>query len=114
MQTGSARVLRFRLPARTEFLGKDGKPIRDSLIHLGDLIRIEVNSGDLETAVYVFFLRPGSTVEQEAASTPTEDSAVTAPEASDFAPAQPSASVNTAACYCRPAAHAAGVRSARR
>lgn len=112
VQTAPARVLRFRLPARTEFLGKDGKPIRDSLIHPGDRIRIEVNSGDLETAVYVFFLTPGSTVEQEAASTSIQDSAVTAPEPGDFAVAQPSARVESTDSPSRQPANLPGTENA--
>jgi TonB family protein len=83
LRTDSGKVLRFRLILRTEFRGGDGKPIRDSLIHPGDRIAIEVNPDDLETALYVIFVSPGSASAREAASAPVEETSIVLPDPSD-------------------------------
>lgn len=84
LQTNTNKVLRFRLLARTEFRGTDGRPFRDSLIHPGDQIAVEVNSGDVETAMDVIFIAPASGPARESASLPVETARVVAPELSDF------------------------------
>ncbi len=84
LQTNTNKVLRLRLLAGTEFRGKDGKPFRDSLIHPGDHISVDVNSSDVETAVDVVFLSSGSSSEREAAALPVASTGVVVPESLDF------------------------------
>jgi len=84
LQTASDKVLRFRLIAKTEFQGKDGKPVRDSLIHPGDKLTIEVNPDDVETALYVIIDKAGSSADREAASAPVDDGRVATPNPGDF------------------------------
>ncbi|MDE3197204.1 MAG: hypothetical protein KGN84_12720, partial [Acidobacteriota bacterium] len=84
LQTSPDRVLKFRLIARTEFLGKDGRPVRDSLLHPGDKLSVEANPDDLETALHVVLLRSGSGSDREAASVPVDRAGIYSPESSDF------------------------------
>jgi hypothetical protein len=83
LQTSPNRVLRFRLLAKTEFRGKDGKPVRDSLIHPGDKLTVEVNPDDVETALHVILVKSGSGSDREAAA-PVDEARVTAPDPGDF------------------------------
>ena len=84
LQASSGRVLKFRLIARTEFRGKDGKPIRDSLLHPGDKLTIDANPDDLETAIHVILIKSGGGSDREAASVPVDEARVYEPESSDF------------------------------
>jgi TonB family protein len=102
LQTASGKVLRFRLLTKTEFRDRDGKPIRDSLLHPGDRISVEVSSDDVETAVYVIPNSSGTDPEREAASAPVDAARVAAPDIGDFAvahsdarPAAPQAPPNS-------------------
>jgi hypothetical protein len=84
LQTASDKVLRFRLIAKTEFQGKDGKPVRDSLMRAGDKLTIEVSPDDVETALYVILNKSGSSADREAASAPVDDARVATPNPGDF------------------------------
>jgi hypothetical protein len=84
LQTSSTKVLRFRLIPRTEFRGKDAKPIRDSLLHPGDRITIDANPDDLETALHVILVKSGSDSDLEKAGYPVEESKISTPASSDF------------------------------
>jgi hypothetical protein len=84
LETASNKILRFRLLAKTEFQGKDGKPVRDSLIHPGDKLTIEVSPDDVETALYVIFAKAGSSADREAASVPVDEARVSTPDPGDF------------------------------
>jgi hypothetical protein len=84
LQTSSNRVLKFRLIAKTEFLGKDSKPIRDSLLHPGDHLTIEANPDDPETAIHVILAHSGSKSERESASSPVEEASINAPTSEDL------------------------------
>ena len=84
LQTSKGRVIRFRLLAKTEFRGRDGKPLRDSLLHPGDRLTVNVSPDDIETAIYVILIRPGSSSEREAASVPVDQASIVAPDQSDF------------------------------
>ena len=84
LQTAPHSVLRFRLLAKTQFRDKQGEPIRDSLLHPGDQLSIEVNTDDDETALRVVFVRAGTPAERAAAERPPEDAALRAPRADDF------------------------------
>jgi TonB family protein len=95
LQTSSGKVLRFRLIPKTEFRGNDGKPVRDSLINLGDRIAVDVNPDDVETAIYVILIAPGSSSEREAGSIPVEEGYIAAPDPRDFGAAHSLAQGNT-------------------
>ncbi|MBZ5582825.1 MAG: hypothetical protein LAQ30_11610 [Acidobacteriia bacterium] len=98
LQTGSKTVLRFRLLAKTQFRSKEGEPIRDSLLHPGDQLSVEVNPDDEETAVRVLLLRNGSDSERRDAGQPVDESLVRAPRPEDLGkPRSVSAPSNSAA-----------------
>jgi len=84
LQTGKRAVLRFRLLAKTKFENKAGEAIRDSLMHPGDQISVQVSPDDPETAVRVVQLHSGSPADRASAEQPVEDAAVRAPVASDL------------------------------
>lgn len=91
LQISSSVVLRFRLLARTEFRGHDGRPVRDSLLHPGDHITVSVNPDDVETALAVVLRKSGSTQEREAASPEVAPETIVTPDPSHFAAARDSA-----------------------
>jgi hypothetical protein len=84
LQTSPNKVLRFRLISKTEFRGKDGKPVRDSLIHPGDKLTIDVSPDDVETALHVILIKSGSGSDREAASVPVDDARIAMPDPGDF------------------------------
>jgi len=84
LQAEGGKILSFRLIASTEFRGKDGKQVRDSLLHPGDHLTIDVNPGDPETAVHVILTKAGGGKEREAASEPVMESRIMTPETADF------------------------------
>src|SRR3954449_4036834 len=78
LQTGPKKLLRFRLLAKTKFLNKEGEPIRDSLLHPGDQLSVQVNPDDEETAVRVTLLKAASPSERAAAELPFDAASVRA------------------------------------
>jgi TonB family protein len=84
LQISTGKILRFRLLAKTEFRGKDGKPVRDSLIRPGDGIAVYVSPEDVETALYVILLKSGSDAERQFGAVPVDGPSIVAPEPSDF------------------------------
>jgi hypothetical protein len=84
LQTSSNRILKFRLIPKTEFLGKDAKPIRDSLLHPGDHLTIDTNPDDPETAIHVILAKSGSKSERETAESPVEEASISTPSAQDM------------------------------
>ena len=84
VQTSPSKILKFRLIPRTEFIGKDGRQVRDSLIHPGDHVAVDVNPDDVETAIRVVVMRFGSGAEREAASVPVDEARVATPDSGDF------------------------------
>src|ERR1035438_4792932 len=82
LQTGKRSVLRFRLLSKTKFENKAGESIRDSLMHPGDQISVQVSPDDPETAVRVVLVRSGTEAERVAAGQPIEEASVCAPVAS--------------------------------
>ena len=84
LQAGKHEVLRFRLLAKTKFENKAGDTIRDSLIHPGDQISVQVSPDDTETALRVILLRSGTDAERVAANQPVEEASVRAPGAGDL------------------------------
>jgi len=84
LQTARKTVLRFRLLAKTRFLNKAGEPIRDSLLHPGDQLSVEVSPDDEETALRVILMRSGTAADRAAAEQPVEEAAVRAPRPEDF------------------------------
>jgi hypothetical protein len=84
LQVSSSRVLKFRLIAKTEFLGKDLKPIRDSLLHPGDRLTIDCNPDDPETALHVILAKSGSKSDRDTAEGAVEVSSLSTPTAGDL------------------------------
>ena len=84
LQTGKRAVLRFRLLAKTKFENKAGEAIRDSLLHPGDQISVQVSPDDPETAVRVVMVRGASPAERSAAEQPVEEATVRAPVTGDL------------------------------
>jgi hypothetical protein len=84
LQTGKSVILRFRLLAKTKFENKAGEAIRDSLLHPGDQISVQVSPDDTETAVRVTLMRAATPGERSAAEQPVAEAAVRAPVASDL------------------------------
>lgn len=90
LESGKNRLLRFRLIAKTQFKNKAGEPMRDSLIHQGDQLSVEVDTGDPETALHVVFVRPATAEERAAAVKPVDQAKVVAPSADDLMNTHPS------------------------
>jgi len=84
LQTPKKSFLRFRLLAKTRFQNKAGEAIRDSLLHPGDQLSVQVNPEDEETAVRVVLVRSGTAEERRVAELPYDQSAVRAPTAEDL------------------------------
>jgi len=84
LQTAPQRILKFRLLAKTKFLNKEGEPIRDSLLHPGDQLSVQVNTDDEETALKVTLVRAGSPAERIAAEAKFDESSARAPKAEDL------------------------------
>jgi hypothetical protein len=84
LQTARKTVLRFRLLAKTRFLNKAGEPIRDSLLHSGDQLSVEVSPDDEETALRVILIRGGTAADRAASEQPVEEAAVRAPRPEDL------------------------------
>ncbi|SPE39504.1 conserved hypothetical protein [Candidatus Sulfopaludibacter sp. SbA3] len=82
LQTNPKTVLRFRLLAKTQFRDKQGEAIRDSLLHPGDQLSVQVNPDDPETAIRVVMVREGTAAERKSAEKPLEEAR--APEAKDL------------------------------
>lgn len=77
-------LLRFRLLAKTQFRNKAGDPIRDSLLHPGDELTVQVNPDDEETALRVILMHEGSANDRASAEKPLDESAVRSPNSEDL------------------------------
>jgi hypothetical protein len=77
-------LLRFRLLAKTQFRNKAGEPIRDSLLHPGDELTVQVNPDDEETALRVILMHEGSANDRASAEKPLDESAVRSPNSEDL------------------------------
>jgi hypothetical protein len=88
LQAGPKKLLRFRLLAKTQFRNKEGEAIRDSLLHPGDQLSVQVNSDDEETALRVTLLKSGSASDRAAAELPFDPASLRAPRAEDFGKAR--------------------------
>ncbi|HTS65137.1 MAG TPA: hypothetical protein VMH28_24105 [Candidatus Acidoferrales bacterium] len=84
LQTPRKALLRFRLLGKTRFQNKAGEAIRDSLLHPGDQLAVQVSPEDEETALRVVLVRAGNPDERHAAELPYDQSAVRAPTAEDL------------------------------
>lgn len=84
LQTSPKAILRFRLLAKTQFHNKAGEQIRDSLLHPGDQLSVQVNTDDEETALRVTLLRNGTAAERSAAELPFDESTARAPKPEDL------------------------------
>ncbi len=84
LQVGPAtHVLKFRLIAKTQFLDKSSRPIRDSLLHPGDRLTVDTNPDDPETAFHVVLGRAGTKSERETAEAPVEEASIRTPGPED-------------------------------
>jgi hypothetical protein len=90
LESGKSRLLRFRLIPKTQFKNKAGETMRDSLIHPGDQVSIEVDTGDPETALHVVYVRAATAEEKAAAAKPVDQAKVVAPTADDLMNTHPS------------------------
>jgi hypothetical protein len=97
LQSAPKTLLRFRLLAKTQFRDKDGEPVRDSLLHPGDQLSVQVNSEDPETALRVTLVKSGSSNERAAAELPFDPSTVRAPGDGDLGKKRTTATVQQAA-----------------
>jgi hypothetical protein len=84
LQTSPKRVLKFRLVGKTEFRDKDGRPMRDSLMHTGDRLTVDADPDDPETALHVLFSRAGTKPERDAAESAVEESTIATASAADL------------------------------
>jgi hypothetical protein len=75
LDTSGKGVVKFRLIAKTQFRDAAGEPMRDSLLKPGDVLKVEVNPDDEETAIKVSLVRAGTAEERSAAAAkvPTAD-----------------------------------------
>jgi hypothetical protein len=81
-------LLRFRLLGKTRFLNPKGEPVRDSLLHAGDLITVQASPDDVETALRVVLVRSGTAAERTAAERPFDPDTVRAPRPEDLGKAR--------------------------
>jgi len=88
LEIGPQQILRFRLLAKTLFRNKQGEPVRDSLLHPGDQLSVQVNPDDEETALRVILQRAASPSERKAAERPFDESGARAPSAQDLGKAR--------------------------
>src|ERR1035437_6179461 len=84
LETGKGAILRFRLLAKTKFENKAGEAMRDSLLHLGDQISVQVSPDDPETAIRVVLVRSATPAEHAAGEQSIAEGSVRAPVAGDF------------------------------
>src|SRR5258707_1007646 len=84
LQTPKRSLLRFRLLAKTKFQNKAGEAVRDSLLHPGDQLAVQVSPDDEETALRVVLQRAGTANERREAELLYDQSAVRAPSAEDL------------------------------
>lgn len=96
LETDEAKtVLRFRLVDKTHFQNENDDVVRQSRIHPGDRLAVEVNPGDQETAVKVIQVHEGSKSERKSAEEPVEEASIRAPNKSDFNKAEAAAGDDT-------------------
>jgi hypothetical protein len=77
-------LLRFRLLGKTRFLNPKGESVRDSLLHPGDQLSVQVSPDDPETALRVVLVRSGSASERATAELPFDPDSVRAPRPEDL------------------------------
>jgi hypothetical protein len=97
LETTPTRMLRFRLLAKTRFQNKQGEPVRDSLLHPGDQLSVQVNTDDPETALRVTLLRTATDSERAAADRPFDKASAKVPGNDDLGKARTVAVEETAA-----------------
>lgn len=96
LQSGPKTLLRFRLLAKTQFRDKDGEPVRDSLLHPGDQLSVQVNTDDVETALRVTLVKTASANERASAELPFDPNTVRAPKDEDLGKRRTTATVQQA------------------
>ncbi len=94
LETSATRVLRFRLLPKTQFRDSEGEPMRDSLLHPGDRLMVQVSADDTETAYRVTQVRVGTPDERKEAERKVEAAIIHSPTSQDLdgtAPSEPEA-----------------------
>jgi hypothetical protein len=84
LQVGGKTLLRFRLLAKTQFRNKAGEAVRDSLLHPGDQLSVQVSPDDEETALRVILNKQGSAADRTSAELPFDENSVRAPRSADL------------------------------
>ncbi|MGJ5817680.1 hypothetical protein [Paludibaculum fermentans] len=84
LETSSTRVLRFRLLAKTQFRNSEGESMRDSLLHPGDRLMVQVSADDTETAYRITQVRVGTPDERKEAERKVEAALIHAPTSQDL------------------------------
>jgi hypothetical protein len=97
LETEENTVLRFRLLDKTRFQNESDDALRQSHLHPGDRLTIEVNPDDQETAVKVIQVREGGKSERKSAEQPVDEASVRAPKKTDFNQAEAGAQEATPA-----------------
>jgi hypothetical protein len=84
LQTANSDLIKIRLLKTTPFVDTQGKGIRDSQLRPGDLLLVEVNLSDAETAKRVTLLRKATETERVTADRPIQQERLRGPEAADL------------------------------
>ncbi|MBN9659641.1 MAG: hypothetical protein J0H49_15770 [Acidobacteria bacterium] len=84
LETSATRVLRFRLLPKTQFRNSEGESMRDSLLHPGDRLMVQVSADDTETAYRVTQVRVGTPDERKEAEKKVEAALIHAPTSADL------------------------------
>ncbi|MGC4056183.1 MAG: hypothetical protein QM757_45845 [Paludibaculum sp.] len=97
LETSATRVLRFRLLAKTQFRNSEGESMRDSLLHPGDRLMVQVSADDTETAYRVTQVRVGTAGERKEAEQKVEAALIHAPSSDDLDGTAPAAAESAGA-----------------
>ncbi|WP_321478074.1 hypothetical protein [uncultured Paludibaculum sp.] len=84
LEISTDKVLRFRLLAKTQFRNSDGEAMRDSLLHPGDRLMVQVSADDIETAYRITMTRAGTKDERKEAERAVVEARVKMPETQDL------------------------------
>lgn len=84
LEVSTNKVLRFRLLAKTQFRDSAGEAMRDSLLHPGDRLLVQVSEDDVETAYRVTMSRAGTKDERKEAERAVAAAQIKLPDSNDL------------------------------
>ncbi len=84
LEVSSGRILQFRLLPKTQFRNPEGATVRDSLLHSGDQLTVQVSADDEETAYRVIRLREANEEERTSAAKSVDMARVVKPTKVDL------------------------------